>query len=256
MNYLYDGTFDGFLTCVYEHYHSGKADAIAAENSGFQGNFFTDVCSVETDPVKADIVAGAIRDKISPYDLKRVYTVFRSCAEKREIKLLRYIILGFKRGAQIRLMHTHPDVMPVEQAENKLAFEVHRLCGLVRFSDIQGGILYSKIDPDNDVLEFLAPHFTARFHSDPFIIHDERRHKALFAYNRRWHIADFTEADAAGIRLSESEEEYRALWRRYFETISIKERTNPRCQRTLMPGRYWKNLTEVNNVGIRNKNNT
>jgi probable DNA metabolism protein len=41
------------------------------------------------------------------------------------------------------------------------------------------------------------------------------------------------------------EEAYRNLWRNYFDSMAIKERTNPRCQRNLMPARYWKNLPEM-----------
>jgi probable DNA metabolism protein len=42
-----------------------------------------------------------------------------------------------------------------------------------------------------------------------------------------------------------AEKEYQDLWKKYFETIAIKERTNPRCQKNFMPVRYWKNLTEL-----------
>lgn len=41
------------------------------------------------------------------------------------------------------------------------------------------------------------------------------------------------------------ERQYQKLWKQYFETIAIRERTNPRCQKTLMPVRYWKHLTEM-----------
>ena len=253
MNYLYDGSFEGFLTCVHEHFYSAAAGRIARfqENgtddteSAFQEDMFSEVLNIKTDQQKADKVSDAIKCKMWSRESERIYTAFRSDLPDKEMSLLRYIILGFRRGSQIRLLHTHPDVMPVEQAERKLSCEVHRLCGLIRFSAIEKNILYSKISPDNEVLEFLAPHFIERFHSDPFIIHDEDRNKALFAYDRKWHLADFTAADAEHIKITHSEEEYRALWRRYFEIMPIKERINPKCQRGLMPARYWKNLTEM-----------
>jgi probable DNA metabolism protein len=106
-------------------------------------------------------------------------------------------------------------------------------------------MLYARIDPDHDVLEFLAPHFSDRFKSDPFIIHDTKRNKALIALHRRWHIADFTEQDAQLFNNSASEKAYRDLWRSYFKTIAIKERKNSRCQRNLMPARYWQYLPEM-----------
>ena len=38
------------------------------------------------------------------------------------------------------------------------------------------------------------------------------------------------------------EEEVRDLWRLYFQTIAIRERTNPRCQKNFMPSRYPFNM--------------
>ncbi len=37
----------------------------------------------------------------------------------------------------------------------------------------------------------------------------------------------------------------RRLWRRFYKTIAIEARTNPRCQMSNMPKRYWNLLTEM-----------
>ena len=44
--------------------------------------------------------------------------------------------------------------------------------------------------------------------------------------------------------LSWEEVYYRTLWKRFFETVAIRERENPRCQNTFMPGRYRGTMTE------------
>lgn len=36
----------------------------------------------------------------------------------------------------------------------------------------------------------------------------------------------------------------RLLWKRFYDTIAIKERLNPKCRMTQMPQRYWKTMTE------------
>ncbi|MDR0519782.1 MAG: TIGR03915 family putative DNA repair protein [Clostridiales Family XIII bacterium] len=273
MNYIYDGTFDGFLTCVYEHYHSAKADGIFARGV-YQADMLTPPREVRTDEGKARTVEAAIVKKISPHALARVYRVFRTDTDGKELMLLSYIRLCFKSGPAMAFLHSHPLVNPVEKAELKIGNEVHRLCGLIRFSAVcpapaggaghggegHGGtvdsgaeavaaqmreILYARVEPDHEVLEFLAPHFTDRFKSEPFIIHDTRRGRALVAWHRRWHIEDFTERDAALLENAPSERGYRDMWRRYFDAIAIKERKNPRCQRNFMPARYWQNLTEM-----------
>jgi len=263
MNYIYDGTFDGFLCCVYLHYHREKAEGIFSCGD-YQLDLARQGFEVVTNPEDAITVYEAINDKISPWDLERAYRVFRTSIPGKEMLLLNYIRLGFKYGPRIRLLHSNEFVLPVEKADRKLGNEVHRLCGLIRFSvmeaePVAGGgsfpmplghnILYAVVEPDHDVLEFLAPHFTDRFKWDPFIIHDKNRKKALAGYGGKWYITEFS--GETSLKATASEEEYRGLWRNYFDSTAIKERTNPRCQRSFMPLRYWKNLTEVNaNNGI------
>jgi hypothetical protein len=287
MHYLYDETFEGFLTCVHHHYHGEKADGIFPA-SRYQTNLIVACSQADTDEEKARAVCDAVARRISARDLERIYRVFRSSAEDKEMKLLRYIRLGFKYGAQIRLMHAHPCVLDVQAAEQRVGNEIQKLCGLIRFSvtrpaaayvrdhefdatEIDGidaargadrvspdengtalsanmpaprEILYAVIEPDNDLTEFLADHFCDRFKNDPFIIHDKKREKALVAFNREWYVTDFSNDGL--LRCTEEEEEYRGLWRQYFDIMAIKERTNPRCQRNFMPLRYWKHITEVN----------
>jgi len=246
MNYLYDHSFEGFLTCVYHHWYTEKAGGIYPDGE-YQLDFCHYAMTVQTDADKAERVQKAIETKISKWDAHRIYQAFCSCEPEKEMKLLRYIALGFERGPKIRLLHGDPIVKAVEAAEQRVGFEVHRLCGLVRFSEIQnpgagGVILYSKLEPDNDVLEFLATHFADRFKSEPVIIHDLRREKALFAFDRKWDISPLP-ADS-GILKTERESDLAALWKQYFDVMATRERINPRCQRQFLPVRYRKHLTE------------
>ncbi|MBN7773177.1 TIGR03915 family putative DNA repair protein [Clostridium aminobutyricum] len=242
MDYLYDGTFEGFLTCVYFHYYEEKASGIFPKDC-YQSNILSECRELETDWEKANKVYEAIRDKISPLDLQRIYRVFLSSVDQKEIKMLHYIRLGFKEGAKVSLLHGNPITFDIQQAEKKVTVEVHRLYGLIRFSVLEGEILYSPIEPDHDILELIAEHFSDRYKSDPFIIHDKRRDKALIAKDGKWYLSEFYEEQVP--ELSKDEKKYRALWKKYFETIAIKERTNPRCQKTFMPVRYWKYLIEI-----------
>ena len=242
VDYLYDGTFEGFLCCIYAHYYEEKANGIFHKEQ-YQANLLEKASEIETNVSKASKVYNAIENKISPYDMQRVYRVFLSSVTDKETKLLKYIVLGFKHGAKIRLLHGDPDVADVQQIEQKVTFEVHRLMGLIRFTTLIGDILYAPITPDHDICELLAKHFCDRFRNDAFIIHDKKRSKALISSGGKWHISEFSSEELPA--LSESEKEYRKLWKKYFGAIAIKERTNPKCQRNFMPARYWKNLTEM-----------
>ena len=241
VDYLYDGSFEGFLCCVYAHYYEEKASGVFQKEQ-YQPSMLNAFREVPREEEKAVRVYEAIGDKISPFDLRRVYSAFLSKDEEKEMKILRYLILGFKEGPRTSMLHGNPVVFAVQRLEGEVTREVHRLKGLVRFTELKGGVLYAPIDPDHDVTERLAGHFNDRFKNDPFIIHDQTRSKALFAAGGDWYISDFDKS--ALPPLSESEEQCRRLWKKYFDTIAIKERTNPRCQKNFMPVRYWKNLTE------------
>ena len=241
VDYLYDGTFEGLLTCIHHHYYTEKAGGIFRKEE-YQSTMLGGYREVETEEEKAVIVYDAIEKKISSADLKRIYKVFMSSVEGKETKILNYVRLGFVKGACVSMLHGDPIVFPVQQAERKVNGEVHRLKGLIRFSELGHRVLYSPIEPDHDIIEFLADHFCDRYKNEPFIIHDVKRSKALIAYQGSWYISRFTKEALSP--LSEEEKEYRRLWKSYFENMAIRERINPRCQKNLMPVRYWKHLTE------------
>lgn len=245
MDYLYDGTFEGILTCIHHHYYTEKATGIFVRTE-YQQGLLNGYMDVETDAVKATAVYEAIEKKISSYDLRRLYRVFLSCEPDKEMKMLRYAVLGFVKGPAVSMLHGNPVVFDVQAIEKKIYVEKERMLQFVRFSVMDGGVLYARIEPDNDVVELTAQHFCDRYRNDPFIIHDVKRSKALVAFQGRWCISDFDDKDLPGV--SADEKEYRRLWKSYFDNIAIKERTNSKCQKNFMPARYWRNLTEINTL--------
>lgn len=243
IDYLYDGTFEGILTCIYHHYYTEKASGIFPVTE-YQSSLLGGFMEVKTDSFKATTVYEAIEKKISSYDLRRIYKAYLSCDPDKEMKILRYVVLGFRQGASVSMLHGNPVVFDIQSIEKKINVETERMLQFVRFSVMDGDVLYGRVEPDNDVLELLHTHFCDRFRNDPFIIHDVRRNKALVAYQKRWYISEFYDSDIP--EPSEEEQSYRKLWKNYFDNISIEERTNPRCQKNFMPVRYWKHLTEMN----------
>ena len=76
-----------------------------------------------------------------------------------------------------------------------------------------------------------------------FIIHDQN-HEFCFIYNS----SEYKIINSKNLKIptiTDEEIEYQNLWKLFFNTISIKERTNPRCQMQYMPKKYWKNLIEI-----------
>lgn len=111
----------------------------------------------------------------------------------------------------------------------------------MRFSDYSG-VLGAEIEPKNRVLPLLRRHFCDRYANEAFFIYD-RTHKELLVYAKNH--SRILPMDSLQLALPGDEEvAFRRLWKRFYETITIKERYNPRCQNTFMPKRYRGTMTE------------
>ena len=106
----------------------------------------------------------------------------------------------------------------------------------------RNGVLGAEIEPKNRVLPLLRGHFCQRYANERFFIYD-RTHRELLLYaDGRSRI---TQVEGFQPVLPESEELYfRALWKRFFQSVTVQERENPRCQNTFLPKRYRGTMTE------------
>jgi len=242
MDYLYDGTFEGFLTCVYCHYKKEKASSIS-DIASYQQTLMNNFEIVETDKNKAETVSDAIINKISREAYSDVYICFLSNDEKKENIILEFLIFAFKYGKKTMNFYSHEKVLPLNQIALKVYKEEHRFLGILRFSDIDG-ILYAKFSPDNDLLVLLVDHFRDRYKYEKFIIHDVRRNKAVFYAQGSWEVIE--NVNIGSIDLSQDEKSIHNLWKQYFTSVAIKERTNVNLQFQFVPNRYRKNMTEFN----------
>ena len=75
-----------------------------------------------------------------------------------------------------------------------------------------------------------------------FRSYDRTHHEVFLSEGGRWKLlpADGFRMGPAG----ERERAFRAMWRKYYQTIAIEGRTNPKCQSTHMPKRYRVVMTE------------
>lgn len=237
--FLYDGTFDGFLCCVYESVYGRCLPADIQAESQAQPSLFS-FCTVPTDPARAARVAGSFPQKIGPGAAELVRDVFCSCLPGRELALLRFLLYAYGHpGALARQGHRW--VAPLLAAQRALHEEAHKLLGFIRFTDTGGG-LAAQISPKNFVLPYLASHFIGRLGGEDFLIFD-RTHRASLVWQGRQ--AAILPLDGLALPPpTERELEFRALWKQFVRTIAIEARRNPRCQRSMMPKRYWPHMTE------------
>lgn len=240
MDYLYDGTFEGLLTCIYYHYKAGKATGIY-DASCYQQSMLKDFETIETDTQRAQIVSDAIICKISREAYVDVYYCYLSDDEQKANIILEFLIFAFKYGRKTMNFYTHEKVFQLNQASMRVSREVHKFLGILRFSDASG-ILFSRFSPDNDILILLTEHFTNRYRFEKFIIYDEKRKKAVLYADEFWEIKE--NVNIEDIEYSGEEKMIQKLWKQYFTDLAIKERTNSSLQFQFVPARYRKNMAE------------
>ena len=242
--YLYDGTFDGLLTAVFISFEQHEIPLGIETDGNVQGTLGATYFNVGTDTEKSYRVQKSIREKISGYAMKSIYFAYLSNAEDKEMKILAYIHRCFKYGKAVNSHLNDKYVAAVLNAAQYVVNEAHKLKGFIRFSELDGGILYGEITPENRVLPCLILHFTNRYSGLAFMIND-LKHKECLVYNGRECV--IREAvTAPTLNFTENELLHRELWKEFYNTVEIKERHNEKCRMTNMPKRYWKHLTEMN----------
>ncbi len=240
---IYEDSFEGFLTAIYYAFYS-KDEIISIDSDTYTDiDMLTTVRYLETDVEKYKKVKNAIVTKIDPLALNKVYTLYLSNYKDKGILCYKYLKTAFKIGSNIH-NHLYLDVVDeIDLVERRVSLEAHRFTGLVRFSLINNKFLYSSIEPDNNILQLISPHFENRFSNEYWIIHDVKRNIASVYNKVSWEITEMNEDIYNSLK--DYTDEFEDLWKNYFVSTAIKERSNPKLQKRMMPKRYWKNLTEI-----------
>ncbi len=238
--YYYDGTLEGLFCCIYESYAKKEIPLDIIDHHRAQLQFFN-TKYIHTVHQKSERVKNGLLKKAG----RKVYVfmkkAFLTCIPQKEIILLRFARLSFAQGMKVKSLLSHPDVDVLNRAVKHLNRETELLLGFLRFSEY-GGVLVSVIEPKNQVLPLLKPHFCERFSGEAFLIFDQTHHQALLYYKGHSKICEMN-----AIRLPQANKEeqgLRLLWKQFYRTIGISSRYNPTCRRTHMPKRYWRNMTE------------
>lgn len=237
--YRYDGTFAGFLTCVWD----------ALENQIEPVGFFPpdggatlwEEREPPADRERARRLYAALARRVSPAFQKLVARGFLTCLPEKELALLALVRRGLREGDRVRLDLSDPVMARVNLALAKMWTEWDHLKGFVRFSDLDG-MLVGEIEPKNRVLPLLAGHFAARYSGERLALYDRTHHEIFLSDRGRWKLLPAEDFRMGPAR--ETERAYRAMWRKYYQTIAIEGRRNPKCQSTHLPKRYRHVMTE------------
>lgn len=243
--YLYDGTFDGLLTVYFYAYKDCDIDSICTRQQ-YQPTLHTIPKEVMAEADKAERIRTSIDTKSSHTVMYNLYLLYLSELPNCDLLGLQYLRLCYRQGIRIHNAKHHPVIRQLEDYRHKVTRELDRVKGFLRFQKINETTYYAKFAPDHNQLPLLKRHLETRFADQKWIVHDERRNYALVYNLQQSLLIPFTKEDAETL-LAGKEDDYIALFQRYFTTIAIKERTNKRLQDNYMPHRYRKYMPETQN---------
>lgn len=247
MIYIYDGTFPGLLSVIFETFRlKSPATNIVIEEE-HQAHFFEPSLTVVTQAEYAARVSRGVVQRCSKRALRMLYYCFLS--EKPDIEMLiyRFVVLSVESEGNIEENFMNDTVLQVHKINKQIGREVHRMHAFVRFQETPDHLYVSLTEPDFNVLPLLGPHFQERFPAFRWLIYDTRRHFGLYHADHQTEYITLDQRQHGQLTkalLTQVETDYQQLWKTYFESVDIPERRNLKLHLQHVPRRYWKYLIE------------
>ena len=243
-----DDNFEAIMTCIYDAWSArlGHNNIRLETEPIIQPELFCDYIHVDADPQKAQKLVQAIQQKISFAAFQTTFSAAMAFHENKLDYIYRFLILGFHIGATVLNMLQEPSISAIFQLNRKVGNEAHFFREFTRFAAIGDGFLLSHIEPKCNILTLIAPHFADRMPSENWIIVDDSRRLAIVhPADEEFYLTTLNQKEFDTFLQSKQQpDEFVDLWKGFFHSVAIKERTNYQCQRNMMPLWYRKNVTE------------
>lgn len=251
--FLFDHTFEGLLTSVFEAYSRRVFPDILLPEEEPLPLFYDDAFTVVTEKKKAERVWRGLRKKLSSYALSCLAECWLAEEPETPMLLFRYIRKAIDAPRSIETNFSDPDVLEFSRMWKRVDGERMHLLQFIRFQKAVDGTYFAAVEPEKNALPLAIDHFKDRFADQPWLIYDIKR-----AYGFYYDLKDVRqvsfEEDSRERHLitgmldeglmDKDEKLFQKLWKTYFKAICIKERLNPRKHKQDMPVRYWKYMTE------------
>lgn len=247
---VYDGSFEGLLTAVFEIYEYKIVQPFIAKSGEVNGSLFGNLHHVQTNISKSSRVYKKLNDQLSKNGLAQLYKTFLSELKEIENVLLRYIQYVLISPPGVENDYSNTDVLRVQQTSRKVDREKHRMEAFVRFQLTKDQLYYSIIQPDFNVLPLIAKHFKTRYADQRWLIYDSLRKYGLYYTGENLEEIEMnfdidpTNKQSLKALYDEDEELYQQLWQQYFSSVNIAARKNIKLHIQHMPRRYWRYLVE------------
>ena len=247
---IYDGSFEGLLTAVFEIYEYKIKDPAIYATDNAATSLFGNSHVVTTDKSKFDRVNKKLQQKLTPNAFSQLCKSFLSELKEIPDVVYRYIAYVLSSKIAVENNFSHPDVLFLQQTSRKVHREKHRMEAFVRFQLTKDGLYYCIIQPDYDVLPLISNHFEKRYADQRWLIYDSHRKYGIYYDLQKVETVflnfevNTNDTNALAAICDEKEELYQRLWQQYFSSVNIAARKNMKLHIQHMPKRYWRYLVE------------
>lgn len=250
MTIIYDGTYFGLLSSVFEAFRLRLQDkAVIVSQERYQPGLFGEPLRVSTQEAHARRVIAGLKNR-DPRATKLAYRCFQSEHERREELILHLVRRLTAEGGSVYQDLTDDRFVLLNRIDKQMGREIHRLHAFVRFQETPDGLFAAVMEPDFDVLPLAVDHFIERYPAMNWLIYDGRRQYGLLWDQHTLEQVTFHSDDHRRLKLlsshlrSEGEQDFQAYWKTYFASVDIPERRNMKLHLQHVPKRYWRYLVE------------
>ncbi|MEE1087170.1 MAG: TIGR03915 family putative DNA repair protein [Schaedlerella sp.] len=247
--FVCEDSMTAMLSAIYDAWKGFRNKDAGIELKGrLEHQLFCDYVEVQADEKKAAAVVRMIRKNLGQQAYFHIYHALLSENAKKADAVFHVLQEARKIPNSKKIMDHLTDfyVKTLFTLSRNVRNEVHFHIELLRFRELENGILFAEILPKNRILTCIGDHFANRFPLENWIICD-KTHREFLVHKTRydWVLVTGEKINwEAADRVSEQEKEYARLWKGFFQAISIEERKNPVCQRNHLPFRYRGDMTE------------
>ncbi|QEC80194.1 TIGR03915 family putative DNA repair protein [Mucilaginibacter ginsenosidivorax] len=246
---VYDGTFEGLLTAVFEIYDRKLFHVKLIKGEWRSSAMFEEVLQVITDERRATRVLKGLRKKLSAAGIQRLYIAHMAEMDNEENAIVGFIRYVFDTDVNIEEDYGNKYVMRLSEILKMVRREKHRMEAFIRFRKLKDGIYYAAVEPDFNVLPLLIRHFKNRYTDQKWIIYDIKRRYGIHydLHDTQYITLDFSEVNKSSEVeniFTDDEQVYQQLWKSYFTNVNIVARKNTKLHLRHIPKRYWRHLTE------------
>lgn len=246
--YVYDGTFEGLLSAVFLAFerHEVPDDMVSADI--YQPRLGQEEVVVQTDIQHALRVRRGIERVAGNAAFRVMLAASLTDSYDAGIAVFHFILYlmyspQFKRERGALSDMANPAVARIVQLKTRAYNEAEKMRQFVRFSHLENGVWFARINPNVSVIPLVMGHFAGRFNDQPFIIYDEVHELSGIYDGVSWQMIK------GSVETTENPTEHDQImedaWRCFYDALCVDARYNPELRRNFMPKRFWKNLPEM-----------